>query len=349
MPNATPGPRSRSTPSEPYAAARPEWYFLFLFQFLKYFPGENEIYGAMVIPGAIMGFICLMPFWGRWRIGHGFNLLFIAVLFGGIGFLTVQAILEDRSKPEYLAAVDAAAESAERIRILAQAPTGIPVEGAVSLLRNDPLSQGPKLFAAHCASCHRYDGHDGTGVVPTDEPSAADLKGFASREWLTDFLDPAHVATDRFLGKTAFADGKMVKFVNRKVANFDEDEKEQLKKIIIALSAEAQLTSQRDADAAEAALIEEGKTHLLDDIACADCHEYHFEDEDVSGPDLTGYGSRDWLISMIADPASEAHYGEANDRMPAFGPDGVLTTREIELLVDWLRGDWYEPVTVTIK
>ncbi|HWN95226.1 MAG TPA: menaquinol-cytochrome C reductase, partial [Methylomirabilota bacterium] len=34
-------------PSEPYSAARPEWYFLFLFQFLKYFPGHTEIIGAI--------------------------------------------------------------------------------------------------------------------------------------------------------------------------------------------------------------------------------------------------------------------------------------------------------------
>src|SRR5690606_4367464 len=29
-------------PSQPYNAARPEWYFLFLFEFLKYFPGKSE-------------------------------------------------------------------------------------------------------------------------------------------------------------------------------------------------------------------------------------------------------------------------------------------------------------------
>ncbi|HKX63377.1 MAG TPA: cytochrome bc complex cytochrome b subunit, partial [Verrucomicrobiae bacterium] len=32
-------------PAENYAAARPEWYFLFLFQLLKYFPGSSEIIG----------------------------------------------------------------------------------------------------------------------------------------------------------------------------------------------------------------------------------------------------------------------------------------------------------------
>lgn len=40
-------------PSEPYSAARPEWYFLFLFQFLKYFPGSTEIVGAVIIPSLV--------------------------------------------------------------------------------------------------------------------------------------------------------------------------------------------------------------------------------------------------------------------------------------------------------
>src|SRR5881396_3783145 len=49
-------------PSESYAAARPDWYFLFLFQFLKLFPGGTEVWGAIVIPGLVMLVIFLMPF-----------------------------------------------------------------------------------------------------------------------------------------------------------------------------------------------------------------------------------------------------------------------------------------------
>ena len=40
-------------PSNQYSAARPEWYFLFLFQFLKLFEGwgeRGELLGAVVIP-----------------------------------------------------------------------------------------------------------------------------------------------------------------------------------------------------------------------------------------------------------------------------------------------------------
>ena len=333
-------------PSESYAAARPEWYFLFLFQLLKYFPGEREIYGSLVIPGAVVLLICFMPFIGRWRIGHRFNVAAMFALLLGIGVLTFQAWNADRNNSEYQQAIAAGKQTAERVQILAKPPPegmGIPYEGAIALLRNDPLTQGPKLFAAHCAGCHRYDGHNGLGTRPEEELSAADLKNFASREWLGKLFSEEHVASDAFFGKTAFKEGKMAKFVQNKVAKFNEEEVEQLRKAVIALSAEARLPSQKKQDQADAQLIQEGKIHLLDDLGCADCHEFHFEDEDATGPDLTGYGSREWLVEMIQNPGHEKFYGEKNDRMPSFGAEGILSDRQIHLLADWIRNDWFSP------
>lgn len=335
-------------PSESYAAARPEWYFLFLFQLLKYFPGEREIYGSLVIPGTVVLLICFMPFIGRWRIGHHFNVAVMFALLLGIGVLTFQAWNADRSNSEYQQAIAAGKQTAERVQILAKPPPegmGIPYEGAIALLRNDPLTQGPKLFAAHCAGCHRYDGHNGLGTRPEEELSAADLKNFASREWLGKLLSEEHVASDAFFGKTAFKEGKMAKFVRNKVAKFNEEETEQLRKAVIALSAEARLPSQKKQDQADAQLIQEGKIHLLDDLGCADCHEFHFEDGDATAPDLTGYGSREWLVEMIQNPEHEKFYGEKNDRMPSFGAEGILSDRQIHLLADWLRNDWFSPTS----
>ena len=339
-------------PSESYAAARPEWYFLFLFQLLKYFPGEREIYGSLIIPGAVVLLICLMPFIGRWRIGHRFNVAVMFVLLFGIGVLTFLAWNQDRNNLEYQQAVAAGKQTAERVKILAKPPPegmGIPYEGAIALLRNDPLTQGPKLFAAHCAGCHRYDGHNGLGIRLEEEPSAADLKNFASREWLGKLLSEEHVASDAFFGKTAFKEGKMVKFVQNKVAKFNEEETEQLRKAIIALSAEARLPYQKEDDQKESQLIKEGKVHLLDDLGCADCHEFHFEDEDATAPDLTGYGSKEWLVEMIQNPEHEKFYGEKNDRMPSFGAEGILSDRQIHLLADWLRNDWFSPASAEAK
>jgi len=82
--------------AENYAAARPEWYFLFLFQFLKYFPGEyGKLIGAVVLPGLLVGFMFLMPFVGRSRTGHRINIAFIALVMVGSGILTLLALDED--------------------------------------------------------------------------------------------------------------------------------------------------------------------------------------------------------------------------------------------------------------
>jgi len=330
-------------PAEPFDA-RPEWYFLFLFQFLKYFPGGTEVLGAIIIPSLLLVVIFAMPFLGKWRLGHRFNLGLLWSLIAGVGLLTWLAINEDRRNPDYVAGLKAAEFEAHRVKELAQSPSGISPLGAVNLLRTDPLTQGPKLFARNCASCHRYDGHDGLGRQPKDPQSAPDLKGFASRDWLAGLLDPEKVGGSNYFGGTKFKDGKMVKFVKKDVAGFSAPEKQQLQKVIMALSAEAQLKSQREADQRDTAAITEGRTLLANDtMRCTECHQFQKKDEDATAPDLTGYGSRDWLISIISDPKHDRFYGKRNDRMPSFAADQILDAASLGLLADWLRGDWYEP------
>lgn len=332
-------------PGEPYAAARPEWFMLWLFQFLKLFPGEREILGAVVIPGATLLVLALMPWIGRWRAGAVFNTGFVLLIAAGAVFLGVRAVQLDRADPAYRQAVAQAAALAERADVLAGSPVGIPPEGALSLLRNDPLTQGPRLFARHCASCHRYDGHDGLGAEPADPPTAADLKGFGSREWVAGILDPARISTVHHFGGTAFKARKMVKFVNGDLADLDEEVRTNaVAAAVAAVSAEAGLKSQRAADAADQALIEQGRKMVAGEpLYCNDCHQFRKPDEDATAPDLTGYASREWLIAFIGDPAQTRFYGRKNDRMPSFARDGILTEREIGLLADWLRGEWYEP------
>ncbi len=331
--------------SEQFSAARPEWYFLFLFQLLKYFPGGTEIWGAIVIPALLMGVLIAMPFVGKWKLGHRFNLGFLWAMLAGVGLLTYLARTEDAASPEFILAVQSAERDAARVIVLAQSPDGIPTAGAVTLLRNDALTQGPKLFAKNCASCHRYDGHDGLGSQPKDKISASDLKGFASREWIAGLLDPARVDSPHYFGGSKQKTGKMVKFVKEDIAEFDAAQKAQLQKLIIGLSAEAGLKAQSAADTRDAVVIAEGRK-LVSSTAmnCTDCHKFYAAGtEDPSAPDLTGYGSREWLLAFISDPSHARFYGERNDRMPAYGPDKILTAAEIGLVTDWLRGEWYEP------
>jgi len=330
--------------AEPYDAARPEWYFLFLYQFLKYFPGETEIIGAIIVPVVIVVFMFAMPFVGRWKLGHRFNIGFVCALLAGAGMLTYLAANEDRHNERYQIAVQQADAAAERVKFLAQNNGGIPPDGALALLANDPLTQGPKLFAANCASCHRYGGTDGLGNKLDDaKETASDLKGFASREWLNGLLNPATVASVHYFGGTKFKDGDMVGFVQDHLKDLAADKQAELKKIIAAVSAEAQLPAQQALDKADAGAIVEGRQILRNDIACVDCHQFQQPDKTAVAPDLTGYGSKEWLVTYLNDPANPRFYGKDNDRMPSFGKDGRLSAQEISVLADWLRGDWAKP------
>ncbi len=332
-------------PSENYSAARPDWYFMALFALLKDF---DLITGAFVIPGVVATVVFLMPFIGRKRVGHMFNLVFLVVVLGGFVHYTLAAFTHDWTSAGHQAAVAVAHREADRVRVLAKSPDGIPPEGAISLLRNDPLIQGPKLFAKNCASCHGYGGHDGMDQQRKNQQSASDLKGFAGREWSKKILNAESFAHPDFLGATKLIEGsKMLKFL--KGDSFGALPSEEVHAIGVALSAEAQLKAQRAIDAADVDLIEEGRELLS--IECTDCHVYHGEGE--KGIDLTGYGNREWQISFIRNPSHKRFYGKRNERMSIFGPkykeDGSLerpaqlSDQEIGFIVDWLRGEWYEP------
>jgi len=335
-----------ANPAEPYSAARPDWYFMALFQFLKFFEGERLIWGSLVIPGLVFLLLMAMPLLGRWGPGHRFNLFVIFVGLGGFVALTTMAFQKDAADEHYQAAVAQAKRDGERAKHLALTRRGIPTEGALALLADDPLTQGPRLFASQCASCHTYAGRDGLGAPLTEPPTAPDLAGFGSREWLRGFMDPQLIETPRYFGGTAFVHpkaggrkSKMVRLITEKVPSYTAEEKAQLEKILVAVSAEAALPAQKESDASDAALIDEGrKLFTADALECADCHQFR-NDASGDGPDLTGYGSRAWLADFLKNPGHDRFYGKRNDRMPAFGKIGRLSPHDLDLLIRWMRGE----------
>ncbi len=86
-------------PSVKFDAARPEWYFLFLFRFLKFHAVESLglTMAALVIPGIVMGIITIMPLTAKFlgNAGHTFNKGFMWLLTLGIVALTGLAFYED--------------------------------------------------------------------------------------------------------------------------------------------------------------------------------------------------------------------------------------------------------------
>lgn len=89
---------ARADPADTGYTPRPEWYFLFLFQLLKYFPGNLEVLGVVVIPTIVILLLFALPFLDRGRKRYFTKrpivMITTGVLLVGIVFLTVQAYLE---------------------------------------------------------------------------------------------------------------------------------------------------------------------------------------------------------------------------------------------------------------
>jgi len=388
-------------PSQAYAAARPEWYFLFLFQFLKVFEGwgaTGEFLGAIVVPGLIMGVMFLMPIIGNWKLGHRFNVAFTLAVLAGAGLLTALALDEDycalwidraplaeaeklhdatggdaaklaaavggdaakaaaierqwhtlervRRSQAFLAAVKQAKGDAARAIELAGRPERIPPAGMLELSRRDPKTQGPRLFAQHCAGCHAHvDPLAGDAEAVIAKSSAANLHGFGTVDWVRGLLDPAQVAGPAYFGNTAHKEGDMVAFVRDELTSEAEWPKRDVEAVVAALADEAGRPVPPDL----AGLVDRGRELVASADRCGGCHTFRGNDaEPGAAPDLTGWGGREWLVGIITDPTHERFYGEANDRMPRFGvaAEGAvapLTPEQIGLVVDWLRGEWYRP------
>src|SRR4029079_18574895 len=254
-----------ANPAESYGAARPEVYFLFLFQTLKYLEEFPPIVGAIVVPGFVMLTLFLMPFVGKWNLGHRFNVVWTFALLVGAGVLTCLAWYDDHysgttESQKYLAAVANAKIEAERAVELANSPKGIPPTGALALLQGDPKTQGPKLFRQHCASCHSHapenPSADDPQAIIAEKPSASNLWKFGTRDWVRGILDAKQIAGPRYFGNTAFKEGDMVTWVQDNIAKQLselkgaewEKLKNQIDDVTLALAAEAGHSTEGVAD-----------------------------------------------------------------------------------------------------
>ncbi|NQV28027.1 MAG: cytochrome b N-terminal domain-containing protein [Rhodopirellula sp.] len=356
-----------------YAAARPEWYFLFLFRFLKFETVEHLglAFGAIYVPGALMGILFMMPLTAKLKSGHRFNVAFTWLVTFGIVVLTTLAFYEDANNQDHQAAIAEAERDAHRIKELASRPSMIPVEGAVTLLREDPFTRGPVLFAKYCASCHRHDGHNGRGVVLREKdekgnpiisvPEATDLANFGSRDWMKAIITnySNHFAPLRKAKWYPGADDAEFNLDDSEMASASSDYAEaftspenanDLNALVEALVAMRRWKG--DAETIDASLVERGQKILggepladgTEISSCTDCHDtigsaFELTAEGSGYPDLAEYGSAKWLKAFISDPGSDQFYGSKN-HMPAYADK--INASDLDLLVRWMTGDYYE-------
>ena len=88
---------------------RPEWYFLFLFQILKFFPGPLEAVASVGLPSLAILVLILVPFLDRGQMvkvtRRAFAFSFVALAAIGWGGLTAAAVITT-PKPPPLAEID---------------------------------------------------------------------------------------------------------------------------------------------------------------------------------------------------------------------------------------------------
>ncbi len=88
----------RANPADATYSPRPEWYFLFLFQLLKYFPGELEVVAVVVIPTLAVLLLFLLPVLDRgpkrYFTSRPLIITVTAILTLGVVLLTVLSVQE---------------------------------------------------------------------------------------------------------------------------------------------------------------------------------------------------------------------------------------------------------------
>lgn len=304
-------------PADPasHFPAVPTWFFSPLSQLLRYFPGPRQVIGTMIIPGALTAFLALLP-WidrseSRWRRA----LVLSPLLLAGLGAVAL-GVQQRRgiAKPAFVRSLREAQHTAWRARRLARA--GIPPEGPLEMLRNDPAVRPGELFAQHCGPCHAVRGL-------SEQRKAPRLDGFGSREWATAFVVwPDH---PELMGTTEIHD---MSGQRRRL----RDE---------GVRAVAEWLYSRGYEpgesAPDAALVAAGETIYR--RRCTTCHQgegdtSETEAADRDAPNLDAWGSRAYLRAQMLNPGARENYGERN-HMPRF--HDRMNERDLDMVVDFMR------------
>ncbi|MDB4928420.1 MAG: petB, partial [Myxococcaceae bacterium] len=308
-------PLSAPADASSHFPAVPEWFFSPLSQLLRYFPGRLQVIGTMIIPGALTTFVALVPWLDRsdrrWRRA----LVLSPLLLAGLGAVALG--VEQRrgvATPEFVRSLREARATAGRARALAR--RGIPPEGPLDMLHNDPAVRPGELFAQHCGTCHAVRG------VSTQRKGPR-LDGFGSREWATAFVVwPDH---PELMGTTAIHDMPP----QRRRLHDDG---------VRAVSEWLYSRGYEPGEAApDPALVAAGEAIYR--RRCTTCHQgagdtSETEAADRDAPNLDAWGSRASIRAQLLNPGAPENYG-ARNHMPRF--HDRMSERELAMVVDYVR------------
>jgi ubiquinol-cytochrome c reductase cytochrome b subunit len=159
----------KADPADTQYVPRPEWYYLPIFQWLKYWRGPYAIIGIVVIPAITAALLVFVPFIDRrlerrpWRrpIAVG---VFLAILaaFVAMGLMSVG---DDRRDPSIAKQVDKQREEVEQFMRKPFEPEGAAasLSAPVVTVRDPVVEAGKKIYGSEsCDACH---GENGVGTA----------------------------------------------------------------------------------------------------------------------------------------------------------------------------------------
>ena len=167
----------RANPADTQYIPRPEWYYLPIFQWLKYWRGPYAIFGIVIIPAITALLLVCVPFIDRrlerrpWRRPIAVGVfLFILACFVAMGLMSVR---DDRRDPSIAAQVTKQREATEQfMREPFQPESGASSISAPAVTVLDPLAAaGKKVYESEaCDACH---GENGVGTSAGPKLSGA--------------------------------------------------------------------------------------------------------------------------------------------------------------------------------
>ena len=268
-------------PTDTAYIPRPEWYFLFLFQTLKFFKGPLEVVGSVVLPGIAVLILFLIPFIDRGpavRLAkRTFAISFVVLAAIAWTGLTTAAAITTPKNQETVTEADLNAD---------EAPDATPAAANATAGSSMPWQQlspeelvGLGYFKSEgCTACHMGPGEQGIGPDLTKMPPQ-----HRSATWMIPhFKNPAQVVPGSAMPPV----------------NLPNPDLNALASFILKLTPanEAALLTAPEFVTAGAAVYQ--KSH------CDSCHQVHGMGATL-GPALDGVGMRhdkDWIEKHFADP-----------------------------------------------
>jgi ubiquinol-cytochrome c reductase cytochrome b subunit len=325
-------------PSSENYPARPEWYFLSLFQLLKKFPGRLEIVGTMVVPSAILVVLLLLPLLDRLlpkRAAHFLACAFVFALVGSAGYLTAEAMFQDAHNEKFQASRNLADEASKRAWRLAR--DGVPPDGAQYLLLRDPLTHGRPLLEQKCLGCHTFGGGGTGGDGAPDK--GGDLRNFGTKRWILGLLQDPTAPPFRLK-----AQGKVLTGMKewKEGSALEEAELASVAEFVARFSRIPADMTFEDWSANPRLQRHPGYKPFVEE--CLNCHRLGnlgAESKNRQAPDLFAYGSPQWIARMVRHPSWKVNYGFLGKRqpMPSFD-QAQMTENDLTTIVRYIRDDF---------